>query len=811
VQDTSGELHPAAEAATVVVAPGALPGALAAALDGDRLVLLPGVHAGGAVDVRVELVGAEGRDATTILAGPGAPALEVRSGGVVVRGLTLSGDGVAQALVASGTDLVVEDAALVDGFGVDGGCAVSVGAAVTLRRVVVAGCTSTTRGGGWFLSGGTLEADAVTFDGSEAQNGFGGGLSVTYGSGTLRGPVFSGNVVRDPGGLAQYGYGGGLDVADASVMDVVGGVFSGNDAGSAGPEGGRGGGAFVFESSLSVTGSWFDGNTAAHEGAAVGVEGAGLLLAGSRVSGNLVSDPAMDPVGGGALSCREAPGCVVEGAWFERNEAGDGAAIHAEGPLAVSSTMFCANVARSEGGAVDVGNSVDPADLTGVVFAGNTAAIDGGALMLGANGARVAFATFVANSSPDGTAVGATITSGPVAAGPSLSYTVFAGQTGGGAAVDLDGLSTTLSQLWFFANDATDLDQPLLPATITVGVDPLLDAASDTECAGWRPLSSSPLLDVGPTGVVDADGSPADVGATGGPAPADGLDDADGDGFAATVDCDDGDAGIHVGAPERCDGADDDCDGLVDAEDDAVDAFWGHQDLDGDSFGDPLQVTWTCDVRGWTPDGTDCDDLDVGTNPGAFDVPGDGLDQDCDGVDAPLSEHTGHTGETGGETGATGHTGTVRHTGIVRHTGAVGHTGTVGHTGGHTGTVGPHSGGEPGHSGATDEPDSDADGLTDAEELALGSDPNDPDSDGDGVLDGAETAEGLLDAGSPEGGGPASPDLGFGCGCATGAGAGAWPAGLLLAALVRRRATAPLRRRPPPPGPRACGGPPPAP
>ncbi|MEH0667543.1 hypothetical protein H4F18_14635 [Vibrio scophthalmi] len=38
--------------------------------------------------------------------------------------------------------------------------------------------------------------------------------------------------------------------------------------------------------------------------------------------------------------------------------------------------------------------------------------------------------------------------------------------------------------------------------------------------------------------------------------------------------------------------------------------------------------------------------------------------------------------------------------------------------------------------------DSDTDGLTDAEEIELGTDPNNPDSDNDGILDGAEVANG---------------------------------------------------------------------
>ncbi len=85
------------------------------------------------------------------------------------------------------------------------------------------------------------------------------------------------------------------------------------------------------------------------------------------------------------------------------------------------------------------------------------------------------------------------------------------------------------------------------------------------------------------------------------------LGDADGDGFDACIDCDDGEAGIYPGAEEVCDdGLDSDC--LGDLEETEVDS-------DGDGLSE-------C--------GGDCDDSDPAVFPGADEIC-NGADDDCDG------------------------------------------------------------------------------------------------------------------------------------------------------------------------------------
>jgi hypothetical protein len=95
------------------------------------------------------------------------------------------------------------------------------------------------------------------------------------------------------------------------------------------------------------------------------------------------------------------------------------------------------------------------------------------------------------------------------------------------------------------------------------------------------------------------------------------------------TDCDDGDPFVYPGADEiPGDGVDQDCSGS--------DAGICHFDGDGDTFGVDstiLSDDEDCDDPGESLVNTDCDDGDPFVYPGADEIPGDGVDQDCSGAD----------------------------------------------------------------------------------------------------------------------------------------------------------------------------------
>ncbi|MFN7953367.1 MAG: MopE-related protein [bacterium] len=108
--------------------------------------------------------------------------------------------------------------------------------------------------------------------------------------------------------------------------------------------------------------------------------------------------------------------------------------------------------------------------------------------------------------------------------------------------------------------------------------------------------------------------------------------DADGDGSSVSggvcgaLDCNDGVASIHPGATEVCNQTDDDCDGQFDEG--VTTTFF--RDADGDTYGNAGVTTQACSAPGgYVANSTDCNDGNPSVNPGHAEVPGNGVDDDC--------------------------------------------------------------------------------------------------------------------------------------------------------------------------------------
>ncbi|MBX2797735.1 MAG: right-handed parallel beta-helix repeat-containing protein [Myxococcales bacterium] len=348
---------------------------------------------------------------------------------------------------------------------------------------------------------------------------------------------------------------------------------------------------------------------------------------------------------GAGMYCGTGSTCVVEDSTFEAGvaERGPGLVLWGGAAATVRRSTFCLNGEPAKqkagvGGTLLVNGT--PTVVSNSVFLFNSLLDDGAGIYVFDAPVQVLNNTFASNASGGGGA--ALFAIGPKASVTATNNLIVGNVTGaaewGGAVEARDQATLQGSHNLMWGNTPRDYgDQDQLPDTVLA--DPMLLGLVPGDCASSvLPSDEGPASDAGTSSPgpdwVDPDGTPADIGASGGPhAKRDRDGDGVHDGRGADEDCNDLDDNQFPGNQEVCSGVDEDCDGAIDDADPSVDAtgsgIFVLVDADGDGFSDGSEVE-ACVAGEPLPTG-DCDDASDIVFPGAPEVC-DLVDNDCDAL-----------------------------------------------------------------------------------------------------------------------------------------------------------------------------------
>jgi hypothetical protein len=597
-----------------------------------------------------------------------------RNGALVIRDTSFVGGRASDGgclLTEGDTDILVEDSDFSDCVASDegGGMRLAGTGGATLLRTTLLDSVAATLGGAIRVAQGDIALTDCVLDGGTATEG---------------GLVLTDRNLTDVGGRYVAGSaetGGALRVRFTAALDVDGATFIDNEAtdGEGGAIACSGGGVTVRNSLFDggnatlaggflfadtsdpvvVTSVSFVGGSSQASGGAIRVNGPPLDVADSRFSGN-IADGAGGAVhwsGGNSDVFSVSDSTFVDNhADSDGDDSGSGGALTADvnGRVFLTDVTFEGNSAANAG-AVRLGG-LDDFELVRTVFCGNSATLTAGAVGIDnfeAGGvARISAASFVENvAGAEGgalsvsdselelhntTIVGTLSGDGAVHISGRFSdvdlRNTLLGWSTGGAVVAPDGDVALAYDAWW-SNDA-DLGPRLAPDGLGLGAvlapPRLADFAVDGACGDALWLLPDSPL-------IDA-GDPGILD----PAPDDSRSDI---GAYGGVDADlsvllDGDGDGFSPADGDCDDSDPAvAPGALEMPADGVDQDCDglegcYVDIDGDGFGDGLTLAdLDCTDLGVAPSPGDCDDDDGEVSPSAIETPADGVDQDCDGLE----------------------------------------------------------------------------------------------------------------------------------------------------------------------------------
>jgi predicted outer membrane repeat protein len=512
-------------------------------------------------------------------------------------------------------------------------------------------------GGAFFLSDScSFVGTDITIDGGTA--GAGGAMYVEDGSSaTCVGCRFLDNVAaREGGGIAAASTsdvscvdclfdgntgerGGGVDLTGDAAFSDTNSTFTSNEATD------QDGGAVRVTngSEIAVTGTTFTGNSAGQAGGAIYISSPGdaVVIEGASFSVNTA-----DNGDGGAICADRDTDLSIQSCTFDDNQStfGSGGALAfdviAAGFLVeISDSRFEDNEAGQDGGAV----SAEGADLVAVTdtdFVRNRAPSgSGGALFLDASeDQRFLRSRFHANLADDAGGAVAEEQSTGTSEFENCIFTENIGGNGGAiyrknASIQADIVNNT-----FAGNDGESLGAHVFIDGATV---------SFTNNIAWDGQDGGGLYASGASDALGSDFYYNDVGNNSGGQFTGALSDPTGTSGNVTanplfrdytIDGDEGNDNLYLLAGSPCIDQGDPSLADVDGTRSDIGAFGGPNADADDGDGDGHY------------DITDCNDEDSDIHPGAEEVPYDGIDQDCDGLDLTDLDSDGFDAEeVGGE------------------------------------------------------------------------------------------------------------------------------------------------------------------